>query len=81
MSNNTIKFKAILRLQPERVHDGKYFGTHFHEIEHFFNEDLEEVVMVSFPDSPQFKKVTTFDPPRQWSQTILKDYTITDISS
>lgn len=79
MQPNEKKFKAILKRDPQKtLPDGTYYGRFFYEIEHYFNDKMEEIEMVSFPQSP-FEKHTTFEVPRIWDDRILKDYMIVPV--
>lgn len=73
-----IRFKGILKLDPQKTVNGKYYGRLFYELEHYFNESMEEVKMISFSQS-QFENETIFNPPRKWSKEVLKDYLIVPV--
>jgi len=75
MENEKV-FRGIMKLEPHKIlPNGNYYGKYFTDIIHFFNADMEEVELISFPDT-KYQQVTTFNPPRQWSKQVLNDYQI-----
>lgn len=79
MPATKIKFQGILKLQPEKTdRDGTYYGEYFYEIEHYFNENMEEVEMVTFPGT-RFEAHTIFEPARKWDHSIFNKYAIRKI--
>jgi len=63
--------KAVLILERDGLGNPK---TLFHDIHHYFNDDMQEIGMIYDPWGRAV--VATFDPPRVWHDSIRMGYKI-----